>query len=83
MMDEVPPDDDTEPPTILILSPDNGTAHATNNVVLSLNVSVRYSGTAKALFFWEIYHKTDCQAFLNLEIGWRLAVLLGEQTVLS
>ena len=56
---EVPPDAD--PPTISILSPENNTAHASHNFLLSLNVSVKYSGSAKALFFWKIYCEADRQ----------------------
>lgn len=68
LMEEVPPDADTKPPTISMLSPENNkTAYAANNVVLSLNVSVKYSSTAKALFFWKIYYEADWQrAFTSI-----------------
>lgn len=62
LMEEVPPDADTEPPTIAVLSPKNNTAYASHNLVLSLNVSVKYSGSAKALFFWKIYYEADWQS---------------------
>lgn len=62
LMDEVPPDANTKPPTVSILSPENNTAYAANNVEFSLNVSVKYSSTASALFFWKIYYEADWQS---------------------
>ena len=59
LMDEVPPAADTEPPAISIIAPENDTAYVSHGLVLSLNVSVKYSGNAKALFFWKIYYEAD------------------------
>ncbi len=60
VMDEVAPDDKTEPPTLLIVSPENNTSYAANNVVLSLSVKVGYSATAAIPpYLLEIYYETD------------------------
>jgi hypothetical protein len=62
IMDEVPPDNKTEPPTILILSPENNTSHAADDVVFSLKVDVGYSATATptpAPFLLEVYYEAD------------------------
>ena len=62
LMEEVPPDADTEPPTISILTPENNTTYPSHKLLLSLNVNVKYSGSAKALFFWKIYCEADWQS---------------------
>ena len=63
IMDEVPPDDQTKPPTVHILSPDNDTSYAGNKVVLSIQVEVGYSATAVVPlpYLWEIYYEADWQ----------------------
>jgi hypothetical protein len=56
---EVAPPDGTPPPTILILSPKNNTAYASNNVSLTFNASVsEYRG--------EIYYKASWLQSKNL-----------------
>lgn len=61
-MYEVSPDAYTEPPLVSILSPTNNTAYARNNVILSLNISVKYSNTTYDLYFWKIYYEADWQS---------------------
>lgn len=58
---EVSPDAETKPPTIVIISPENNTAYRTDNVALSLNVSVGNSSTANARLIKAIYYEADWQ----------------------
>jgi hypothetical protein len=62
-MYEVPPDANTEPPTVSILSPANYTAYPANNVALLLNASVKYSNTTtQGLVILKIYYEADWQS---------------------
>jgi len=66
-MYEVPPDAYTEPPLVSILSPTNNTAYARNNVILSLNISVKYSNTtAKGLVILKVYYEADWQSGVTI-----------------
>jgi hypothetical protein len=59
---DVAPDQNTEPPAILILSPVNNTAYGVNAISLSLNVSIGNSSTATSRVLDEIYYETDWQS---------------------
>jgi hypothetical protein len=61
-MGSVGPDQNTKPPTILTLSPENNTAYGVNTLSLSLNVSIGDSTTASSCFLDVIYCKTDWQS---------------------
>ena len=58
----VAPDWSTEPPTVLIFSPENNTVYGSSDVSLSFNVSVGYSKTASWCFLENIYYETDWQS---------------------
>jgi len=58
---DVAPDENTEPPAILILSPENNTVYGVNTISLSLNVSIGASSTASFCVLDEIYYETDWQ----------------------
>jgi hypothetical protein len=60
-MGEVPPDADTEPPKIEILSPENNTLYNTSNFDLHLNASVGDSTTAASRLLWDIQYEADWQ----------------------
>lgn len=57
----VPPDKDTKPPEVSILSPNNGTWIAENSVILACRVSVGESKTAWSRLINEVYYETDWQ----------------------
>jgi hypothetical protein len=59
---DVSPDRSTEPPTILILSPENHTVYAVDTISLSLNVSIGNSSTASFRALEEMYYETDWQS---------------------
>jgi hypothetical protein len=59
---DVAPDQNTEPPAILIRSPENNTVHTVDAVSLSLNVSIGNSSTATSRVLDEIYYETDWQS---------------------
>jgi len=61
---EVALPDGTLPPTILILSPKNNTAYASNNVSLTLNVSMPQSNSV-SLYISEIYYMASWQQGAN------------------
>ena len=56
---DVAPDENTEPPAILVLSPVNNTAYGVHAISLSLNVSIGNSSTATSRVLDEIYCETD------------------------
>src|SRR4030042_837466 len=56
---EVPPDAETKPPTIVMISPENNSAYRIGNVSLALNVSVGHSSTANARLIKAIYYEAD------------------------
>ena len=58
---DVSPPNGTLPPTILILSPENDTAYASNKVSLTLNVSMPESNKV-SLSITEIYYKASWQS---------------------
>ena len=60
---EMAPPDGTLPPTILILSPKNNTAYASNNVSLTLNVSMPENDVP--LHISEIYYRASWQHNAN------------------
>lgn len=57
----VPPDVNTKPPTITIVSPENNTAYASNNLTISFNVSLPYSPTASRPKINTAYYKASWQ----------------------
>jgi hypothetical protein len=57
---DVSPPEGTLPPTILILSPENNTAYSSNNVSLTLNVSMPESNDV-SLYISEIYYLASWQ----------------------
>ena len=57
----VPPDDNTEPPKIIMFSPENNASYATSSIPLALNVSVGNSSTAVYCFIQKIYYQADWQ----------------------
>jgi hypothetical protein len=59
---DVAPDWTTEPPTVLIFSSENNTVYGSDDVSLSLNVSVGDSKTASWRFLENIYYETDWQS---------------------
>ena len=61
---EVSPPSGTLPPTILILSPENDTAYASNNVSLTFNVSIPESNNV-SLHINEIYYRASWQQLRN------------------
>jgi len=60
---EISPPDGTKPPIILILSPKNNTAYASNNVSLTLNVSMPENDVP--LHISEIYYRASWQHNAN------------------
>jgi len=56
---DVSPDSSTKPPTVSILSPERNNVYATDNISLSLKVSIGDSSTASSRVLREIYCKTD------------------------
>jgi hypothetical protein len=64
---EVPPPNGTLPPAILILSPENGTAYASNDVTLTFNVSIPESNNA-SLSISEIYYRASWQQLRNTNV---------------
>lgn len=61
---EVAPPNGTLPPTILILSPENGTAYASNNVLLTFNVSIPETNNV-SLSISEIYYRASWEQLRN------------------
>ena len=61
---EIPPPDGTLPPTISILSPKNNSAYASNNLSLTLNVSMPESNTV-SLPISELYYVPSWQHGVN------------------
>jgi hypothetical protein len=61
-MGSVVPDQNTKPPTILTLSPENNTVYRVNTLSLSLNVSIGDSTTASSCFLDLVYCKADWQS---------------------
>jgi hypothetical protein len=57
----VPPDADTKPPKVSILSPNNGTWIAENSVILTCRVSIGESKTAWSRLINEVYYEADWQ----------------------
>jgi len=53
------PDAETEPPTITISSPKNGTTYDRNNLNVSFTVNVGESRTAYKTMIMEVYYKVD------------------------
>ena len=58
---DVPPDPYTKPPNVLVFSPQNNTAYASNNVSFSFNVSKPESPSASSTILTYIYYKADWQ----------------------
>ena len=65
---EVPPPQGTLPPTILILTPKNNTAYASNNVSFTFNVSMPESNNV-SLSIREIYYRTSWQQLKDTPIN--------------
>ena len=64
------PDDDTKPPIISIVSPENDMVYDTNNVQLIFNVSVGESANASSMWICDLYFKGDWQenrTYIDLE----------------
>ncbi len=64
IMDEVPPDNSTQPPTIEFLSPRNSTSYNINDLILSVVAEVGFSSTAAYAphpYISEVYYKIDNQ----------------------
>ena len=64
IMDEVPPDNSTQPPAIEFLSPRNSTSYNINDLILSVVAEVGFSATAAYAphpYISEIYYKIDNQ----------------------
>ena len=61
LMEEAPPDANTEPPKIEIFSPENNTSYNTSHTRLQLNESVGDSSSAASRFLWSIQFETDWQ----------------------
>jgi hypothetical protein len=57
----IPPDSETKPPVLSILTPENQTIHSTKTIFFTLNVSVGESPTASSKYIGEIHYKTDWQ----------------------
>jgi hypothetical protein len=57
--DEGSPDSKTKPPTVLIISPTNGTSYPSISLSLTYNVSIGDSSTASVRFIWEITCEAD------------------------
>ena len=53
------PDSKTEPPTVSIIAPTNGTSYSSSSLSLTCNVSVGNSSTASVRFLWEITFEAD------------------------
>ena len=58
---DVAPDQNTEPPSILVVSPESNTVYGVNAISLSLNVSIGNSSTASSRVLEEICYETDWQ----------------------
>jgi hypothetical protein len=57
--EEGSPRNETEPPTVSIIVPTNGTSHSSSSLSLTCNVSVGDSSTASVRFLWEITFEAD------------------------
>jgi hypothetical protein len=57
----VPPDENTKPPRILILSPKNNTMYNVNNVLLDFHATVGESTSASYKELYAVYYKADWQ----------------------
>ena len=57
---DVPPDADTKPPTVTILSPENKTYNV-NNVFLTFNVNIGESSTGSNLYILNVGYEADRQ----------------------
>jgi len=65
---EVAPPNGTLPPTILLLSPENDTAYASNNVLLAFNVSIPESNNV-SLSISEIYYRASWEQLRNTYVN--------------
>ncbi len=57
----VPPDGLTKPPTVTIFTPRNNSAHTTNKILFSVNVSLPESKTASSTMIHYIFYEADWQ----------------------
>lgn len=57
--EEGSPDSKTEPPTVSIITPTNGTPYSSSSLSLTYNVSIGNSSTASVRFLWEITFEAD------------------------
>jgi hypothetical protein len=57
--EEGSPDSETEPPTVSIIAPTNGTSYSSSTLSLTYNASVGYSSTASVRFLLEITFEAD------------------------
>lgn len=69
IMDEVPPDNSTYPPTVVILSPSNNASYAKDDLVLSIDIEVGYSATATDAphpYISEVYYRVDYEIYSTI-----------------
>ena len=57
--EEGSPRNETEPPTVSIIAPTNGTSYSSSSLSLTYNVSIGNSITASVRFLWEVTFEAD------------------------
>jgi hypothetical protein len=53
------PRNETEPPTVLIIAPTNGTSYSSSSLSLTYNASIGNSSTASVRFLWNVTFEAD------------------------